>query len=172
MDDAGGTQISVEALYLLKRLGLTTRRTLQAILWTSEEVGLVGVADYVKRHDSELGNFSAVFESDSGAFYATGLDFAGTEEAGCIVYEILKLLAPWGLNEYEKFNRVSSDITMLQDKGVPGVSLRHNNDNYFWYHHTEADVLTVLDTDELDRCLAVWAASSYVLANLQDPLPR
>ncbi|CAG7821302.1 unnamed protein product [Allacma fusca] len=34
------------------------------------------------------------------------------------------------------------------------------------------DVLTVLDTDELDRCLAVWAASSYVLANLQDRLPR
>ncbi|CAG7719431.1 unnamed protein product [Allacma fusca] len=61
---------------------------------------------------------------------------------------------------------------MLQNKGVPGVSLKNNNDHYFWYHHSEADVLTVLDSDELDRCLAVWAASSYVLANLQDPLPR
>ncbi|CAG7719432.1 unnamed protein product [Allacma fusca] len=84
LDDAGGTQISVEALYLLKRLGLTTHRTLQAILWTSEEAAAVGVgvADYVKRHDKELANFSAVFESDSGTFNATGLDFAGSEEAG------------------------------------------------------------------------------------------
>ncbi|CAG7711498.1 unnamed protein product, partial [Allacma fusca] len=100
----------------------------------------VGVADYVKRHDKELANFSAVFEYDSGTFNATGLDFAGSEEAGCIVYEILKLLEPWGLNNYEKFNRVSTDITMLQDKGVPGVSLKNNNDHYFWYHHSEADV--------------------------------
>jgi carboxypeptidase Q len=76
------------------------------------------------------------------------------------------------MNEYAKYNRVAYDIEVLEDNGVPGFSLRHDNDHYFWYHHTEADVLTVLDSDELDRCTAIWAAVSYVLADLTDPLPR
>lgn len=39
MDDGGGCMISVMALALLKEMGLIPKRTLQVILWTSEEPG-------------------------------------------------------------------------------------------------------------------------------------
>lgn len=172
MDDAGGVFISVETLALLKALNLTPRRTLRAILWTSEEVGLVGVADYVAKHKAEMANFNAIFESDSGTFRPSGLDFAGTEEAGCIVNEVLQLLAPIHAANYSRQSSVGSDISMLIAEGVPGLSLNNENDEYFWYHHTHADTLSVQDTDEMDLCTAVWAVTSYVIADLSISLPR
>jgi len=173
MDDGGGILISVEALALIKALNLhTPRRTLRAILWTSEEVGLWGVADYARQHKAELANWSAVFESDSGTFLPRGLDFAGNPQAGCIVQEILKLCAPFNTSTYARYPTVSSDITVLIAEGVPGLSLNNANDNYFWYHHTEADTISMEDPDELDLGTALWAATSYVLADLSIPLPR
>jgi len=176
MDDAGGCMISVMALALLKEMNLVPRRTLQVILWTSEEPGLWGAEDFVRQHDGIMGNYSAAFESDSGTFEPLGLDFAGSETAGCIVYEILKLMQCEGCSlnatTYTKYDSVSTDIGHMIDKGVPGLSLNNQNDMYFWYHHTEADTITMMDSGELDRGTALWAASSYIIANLEAKLPR
>jgi len=32
--------------------------------------------------------------------------------------------------------------------------------------------MTVLNADDLDLCTLVWVTASYVVANLDDPLPR
>jgi carboxypeptidase Q len=64
----------------------------RAILWTTEEFGLIGVQEYVKRHDAEMDKFVTVFESDIGTFRPLGLDFSGTDEAGCILQVIFLLL--------------------------------------------------------------------------------
>ena len=93
---------------------------------------MVGVEDYVNKHEAELEKFSAIFESDSGTFKPLGLDFAGSEEAGCIVNEVLKLLTPINATTYSKQSSVGSDISMLIAKGVPGLSLNNENDEYFW----------------------------------------
>jgi len=50
MDDGGGAFISEEALALLKFLKLRPRRTLRSILWTGEELGLIGVQKYIEQH--------------------------------------------------------------------------------------------------------------------------
>lgn len=164
--------ISLIALAVLKDLNFVPRRTLQTILWTSEEPGLWGVADFVRQHEDILPNYSAVFESDSGTFDPLGLDFAGSETAGCIVYEILKLTESIETTTYQRFPSVSSDISRLIEKGVPGLSLNNANGMYFWYHHTEADTITMADMTELDKGTALWAVSSFILANLTDKLPR
>jgi len=173
MDDAGGVMISVMAVAVLKDLDLIPKRRLQAILWTSEEPGLWGVEDFVKQHDNILANYSAIFESDGGTFDPEGLDFGGDETAGCVINEILKLTAATiNTTFYQRHCMVSSDITKLQEKGVPGVSNKNKNDMYFWYHHTEADTMTMMDTTELDRSTAMWAVASYVVADLKDQLSR
>ncbi|ODN01176.1 Carboxypeptidase Q [Orchesella cincta] len=172
MDDGGGAFISVEALALLRFLKLQPRRTLRTILWTSEEFGLIGAQQYVQRHSSELEKFNAVFESDIGTFKPLGLDFAGSSAAGCIVKEVVKLLAPLNATTFRASSDVGSDIGYFLDKGVPGFSLNNANEKYFWFHHSQGDTMTVENADELDMCTAVWAVSSYVIADLSVDLPR
>jgi carboxypeptidase Q len=172
MDDGGGCFISTEALALLKSMNLVPRRTLRAIMWTSEEVGLWGAQDYARHHAKNAHNIIAAFESDGGTFTPQGLDFAGSEEAGCIVYEILKLLAPLRATDYAMYDTVSTDIRHLTALGVPSLSLKNANDHYFWYHHTEADTMSMTDPIQLDEGTAVWAVAAYVIADLSVPLPR
>jgi len=172
MDDGGGAFISAEALALLKFLKLQPKRTLRSILWTGEEMGLIGVQQYVDEHRTELPNFNAVFESDIGTFEPLGLDFAGSHSAGCIVQEVLKLLTPINATMFRALPDVGSDIEYFIQKGVPGVSLNTKNDKYFYFHHSEGDRMTVENSDSLDLCLAVWATTSYVLADLSVSLPR
>jgi len=172
MDDGGGCAISWESLALLKSLNLIPKRTLSAVMWTSEEPGLWGAIDYARHHAATAENIIAAFESDGGTFTPRGLDFAGTEEAGCIIFEILKLFDSISATEYAMYNSVSTDIGHLISLGVPGLSLNNANDNYFWYHHTEADTMSMMDSGDLDKGTALWAAASYIIADLNNPLPR
>jgi carboxypeptidase Q len=172
MDDGGGMIISQEALALLRFLELRPRRTLRSILWTTEEFGLIGVQQYIKQHAEDMNNFVTVFESDIGTFRPVGLDFSGTDDAGCILQEVLKLLSPVNATEYRKLPEVGSDIGYFIEKGVPGVSLNTERSKYFWYHHSEGDTMTVENSDELDLCTAVWTVASYVIADLSVTLPR
>jgi len=48
MDDAAGAFISWRALSVVKQLGLKPKRTLRSVLWTAEEQGLVGAAQYAQ----------------------------------------------------------------------------------------------------------------------------
>jgi len=172
MDDGGGVFITVEALALLHHLNLRPKRTLRGILWTAEEPGLWGVQDYIKKHSKELERFKAVFESDIGTFKPKGLDFSGTTEAACIVQQVLQLLSPIGATTLRRMPEVGSDIGYFIKKGVPGLSLNNENEKYFYYHHSEADTMTVENADELDMCTALWAITSFVLADLSVELPR
>lgn len=91
MDDGGGMMISWKAVEFLKALGLRPKRTIRAILWTSEEQGLVGAHNYLEGHKSnEKEEFNFFMESDMGTFEPRGLDFTGNADAGCIVKEVLK----------------------------------------------------------------------------------
>lgn len=91
MDDGGGAMISWKAVEFLKAMGLRAKRTIRAILWTSEEQGLVGAQEYMNAHKStEKEEFNFFMESDMGTFEPTGLDFTGTADAECIIKEILK----------------------------------------------------------------------------------
>jgi carboxypeptidase Q len=60
---AGGCFISVEALALIKSLGLTPRRTLQAILWTAEEFGLIGVQSFVNNNKADMIKYNGTRQS-------------------------------------------------------------------------------------------------------------
>lgn len=46
------------------------------------------------------------------------------------------------------------------------------NEKYFWFHHSQGDRMDVLDPDNLDKATALWAAVSYVIADLSDEFPN
>lgn len=91
MDDGGGSMISWKAVEFLKAMNLRPKRTIRAILWTSEEQGMVGAEQYMESHKAtEADEFNFFMESDIGTFDPQGLDFSGNADASCILKEILK----------------------------------------------------------------------------------
>ncbi|XP_066142233.1 carboxypeptidase Q-like [Euwallacea fornicatus] len=172
MDDGGGAFISWYALAVLKGLGLRAKRTLRAVLWTAEEPGLIGWSAYNASHFHELENFTFVMESDEGTFAPLGIQYAAGTEGGCIIQEIVNLLAPINATQTKSSSSVGSDISSWTQSLIPGASLLNANSRYFWFHHTAADTMDVLNSDNLDKAAAVWAVVSYVIADLNDEFPR
>lgn len=173
-DDGGAVVMSALVITLLKSLGLTPKRSIQAVGWTSEENGLVGVQRYIEQHIEDIreGKIAAAFESDGGLFVPTGYGFAGTDRGACIVQEIMTLFRETNFTRFSRGDRVGSDVGYLADEKVPTFNFQTGGDKYFWYHHAESDTMTAMDSDELDQCLAVYAASAYVVADLSENLSR
>ena len=170
-DDAGGCMAAWHAVKLIKEMGLQPRRTLRVVMWTNEENGGRGNKAYRDAHRAELDNHVAAIESDGGVFKPKGFGFSGSAEAMDIVSEIGTLLDRIGGGEITEGGR-AADVTPLNDEGVPVMSLKVDGSKYFWYHHTNADTFDKVDRDELNRCMAAMAVMAFVLADLDEPLPR
>lgn len=171
MDDGGGAFISLMTPVILNKLNLRPRRTLRAVLWTAEEQGYYGAIGYSITHRNELDNFDLVLESDEGTFNPEGLAFSGTDEATCIMREVLKLSSALNASVLVTPDD-GSDTTVFNELGVPTGSLNCRDDVYFNYHHSNGDTMTVQDPDQMDRSLVFWAVTSYVVADLSVRLPR
>ncbi|CAL7937445.1 unnamed protein product [Xylocopa violacea] len=171
VDDGGGAFISWQALKILKHLNYKPRRTIRMIMWTAEEFGILGAEHYIKSHKSEEKNLQFVMESDLGTFMPLGIEFTGSDQVKCILERIMKLLSPMGEMKVRS-PHAGPDINSWIEAGVPGGTLWTESDNYFYYHHTNADSMLVEDPVALDRGTAIFAAVSYVLADLSVDLPR
>jgi carboxypeptidase Q len=171
MDDAGGSVAAWQAALVMKELGLRPRRTVRVVLWTNEENGLRGALDYRDRYSDELDKHVLAIESDAGVFAPLGFGFSGSDEAFEIVTEVGRLLERIGAGTITRGGG-GADIGPIMREGVPGMGLVVDGTEYFWYHHTDADTLDKLDIDEFNRCVAALAVMAYVVADLEQPLPR
>ncbi|KAM8966579.1 carboxypeptidase Q [Pelodytes ibericus] len=171
MDDGGGAFISWEALSLIKDLGLRPKRTVRLVLWSGEEQGGVGAGQYYELHKKDISNIDLVMESDIGTFKPLGIQFNGKTEARVIMTEIMQLLKPLNItNLYE--DAEGTDINYWMQAGVPGASLLDEFDKYFWFHHSQGDTITVQNPVWMNLCTAVWTVVAYVVADLEEMLPR
>jgi carboxypeptidase Q len=171
MDDAGGVVIAWEAIRLMKRLGLTPRRTIRAVGWTNEENGGRGGQAYRDAHLGELDDHVLAIESDGGVFKPIGFGFTGSDAARVIVKQIAPLLKRVGADSILA-NGGGADIGPIMEKGVPGMGHTVDGSRYFWYHHTEADNVDKLDPREVAMNVAMMAVMAYVVADLDVKLPR
>lgn len=174
MDDGGGVMISWQVLSILQKLNLKPRRTLRLVLWTAEEQGLIGGEEYFRAHNTtvEVGNVSLIMESDHGTFKPSGIGFSGSGAAQAIMERVMNLLSDYGTTDVVYGAGGSSDTGDWVAAGVPAAELEADRTTYFYYHHTHADTMTVLDAGDLDLCTIVWATASYVVASLDETLPR
>ena len=170
-DDGGGCVAAWQAIKLIKDLGIKPKRTIRAVMWTNEENGLRGGEAYRDAHFSELDNHILAMESDAGVFKPSGFGFTGTDKAFNILQDIGSLLKRIDSGVITKGGG-GADIGPIMREGVPGMGLKVDGSKYFWYHHTEADTFDKVDKDEFNRCVATMAVMAYVVADMDNRLPR
>ena len=170
-DDGGGCVAAWQAIKLIKDLGIKPKRTIRAVMWTNEENGLRGGEAYRDAHFNELDNHILAMESDAGVFKPSGFGFSGSDKAFNMLQDIGTLLKRIESGIITKGGG-GADIGPIMREGVPGMGLKVDGSRYFWYHHTPADTFDKVDKDEFNRCVATMAVMAYVVADMDERLPR
>jgi Zn-dependent M28 family amino/carboxypeptidase len=163
-DDGSGCAIVMEALSTLRRLGLTPRRTIRAVLFTSEEIGVRGGHTYAERHAAELPRHAGAFETDIGAGTPLGIRMDAAPGAVAEARVLATLLAPIGATLVDT-GFAGSDIEPMGAAGVPLFGLYSDPAHYFDVHHSVADTLEKIDPAALGRNVAAMATWAFVVAD-------
>jgi hypothetical protein len=164
-DDGASIIACLQAVALMKKLGLQPRRTIRVAFWVNEENGGRGGVAYRDFIGDKIKNQVAAIEMDGGAEtprgFGAGVDAASME----MLHQAGKLLDRIGAGEIT-VGGGGSDIGPLMRDGVPGLSERTTGAHYFDWHHTEADTLDKVDPSDFRKNVAALAVMGYVLADM------
>ncbi|MGO9436497.1 MAG: M20/M25/M40 family metallo-hydrolase [Terracidiphilus sp.] len=172
IDDGAGVVVSMQAIHLLKELGIHPRRTVRFVAWMSEEEGSEGAAAYMADHSGEMENHIGAVESDLGADHPAGIYFAGKSQLGQWLRPVAQVLDAIGAETLASTPETGEDIAGLTAKGVPSFAPVQDSRFYFNYHHTAADTFDKVDPKHLNENAAVMAVLAYALADSPEVAPR
>jgi Zn-dependent M28 family amino/carboxypeptidase len=171
-DDGSGCITALEAVHLIKKLGLKPRRTLRVVFWVNEENGGAGGKAYREWIGDQLKNHVAAIEMDGGAERPVGFGISAGAETNAAVArlrEVGTLLDRIGAGSITSGGG-GADIGPIMTGGVPGLALRTVGTHYFDWHHTRADTLDKIDLEDFRRNIAAMAVMAYILADMPEPL--
>jgi carboxypeptidase Q len=162
-DDASGCMQAIEALRLLKELGVKPRRTIRAVMFMNEENGNRGGKGYAIAPQRSREHHVAALESDRGGFSPLGLAVQGDSTLVAYVQRWLPFFAQLGTGRIEKGSG-GVDISPIVATGVPGFGLIVDDFRYFDYHHSDNDTLDKVHPRELEMGAIVEALLCYLIA--------
>ncbi len=189
-DDGSGVMATLEAVALIKKLGLTPKRTVRIVFWVNEENGGRGGEAYKTWAGDTVKNHVAAIEMDSGAEKPTGFGYgrfrqqrarpgeapapppkATPEEEQSLAEckQIAQLLERIDAGKAEGGGG-GADVGPLIREGVPGLSPSTVGLHYFDWHHTEADTVDKVNIDDFRKNIAVLAVMTYILADMPGKL--
>lgn len=200
-DNAAGVAVVMEAVRILKALGVKPRRTIRVALWTGEEQGYMGSLAYVKEHfatrpeptdpeQKELperfrddtwpltlkpghARLSAYFNLDNGTGKIRGIY---TEENAAVKPIFEAWLAPFadlGAGTVTLRRTGGTDHVPFDRIGLPGFQFIQDEMDYFSRtHHTNLDDLDHIRVDDLKQASVIVASFLYHAAMRPEMLPR
>jgi hypothetical protein len=198
-DNAAGCAVVMEAVRILKALGVKPRRTIRVALWTGEEQGLLGSRAYVQEHlasrpvpqdpdERELGawrargpitvkpphaKFSAYFNLDNGTGKVRGIYTQRNASALPIFQAWLEPLKDLGMDTVTNRSTFGTDHLAFDGVGLPGFQFIQDQADYSTRtHHTNMDVFDRLQKDDLMQASVVMASFVYGAAMRETPFPR
>jgi carboxypeptidase Q len=201
-DNAAGTVIMMEAVRILKALGVAPKRTIRIALWSGEEQGLLGSRAYVEEHfgkrsepkdpeqaklpswarttdkgelvlKPEHAKVSAYFNIDNGTGKVRGIYAQENAAVAPIFASWLAPLHDLGATTVTMRNTGSTDHVSFDDVGIPGFQFIQDQVEYFSRtHHTNWDTYERLQRDDLMQAAVAVATFVWETANRPDLLPR
>ncbi len=201
-DDAAGVAACMEAVRILKALGVKPRRTIRVALWSGEEQGLLGSRAYVKQHLAErpepprqqgadaLPSFmrqpqgplnlkpewdkvSAYFNIDNGGGRLRGIY---TQE-NAMVYPLFQAwggpFRDLGFTTVTMRNTSGTDHLSFDAVGVPGFQFIQDPLDYGTRtHHSNQDAFERIPREDMMQMSVILASFVYNAAMRDEMLPR
>jgi hypothetical protein len=163
-DDGAGCAEVLEAMRLVRALGLKPARTLRAVLFMNEENGLRGARAYRDAHQAELARHVLAIETDRGGFSPRGFETDAQGELLASLRPIAALLEPAGAGLLRSGGG-GADVSALHGDGVPVMELLPDPQRYFDVHHCSRDTLDTVNPRELELGAAALAAMAFFAAD-------
>jgi carboxypeptidase Q len=188
-DNASGSAVMLEAMRIIKSLGISPRRTIRIGLWGGEEQGLIGSRSYVKRmlgerldksfpYDSikltRAGEkFSVYFNMDNGTGKYRGVYMQGNEKARTVFRAWLEPFEKLGASTLTLRNTSGTDHLAFDAIGLPGFQFIQDPIEYSTRtHHTSMDLYDKAVDDDLKHNAVMTAAFAWFAANRDEKFPR
>jgi Zn-dependent M28 family amino/carboxypeptidase len=181
-DNAAGCAVMLEAMRILKTLGLRLDRTVRLALWTGEEQGIYGSRAYVKRHfgdpvtmklEPAHARLSAYFNVDNGTGKIRGVYLQGNDMARPIFESWLQPFSDLGARTLTIRDTDGTDHLSFDAVGLPGFQFIQDPVDYSTRtHHSDLDVYDHLQPADLMQASAIVASFVYNAANRPGLIPR
>jgi carboxypeptidase Q len=181
-DNAAGCAIVLEAMRVLKSLGLKMDRTVRLALWGGEEQGLFGSRGYVREHfgdpvtkvlKPEHARLSAYFNVDNGAGRIRGVYLQGNDMVRPIFEAWLEPFKDLGAMTLSIADTGDTDHVSFDGVGLPGFQFIQDPLDYETRtHHSNLDVYDHAQPGDLMQASAILASFVYNAATRPDLIPR
>ncbi len=199
-DNGAGVGAAMEAVRLLKKLGVQPRRTIRIALWSGEEQGMLGSKGYVAEHfgsrpestnpkDQILPEWlrpaggplnlkpeqklvSVYFNLDNGPGRILGVHLQENAAVRPIFEKWMEPFHDLGMTTLTMNNTGSTDHISFDDVGIPGFQFIQDNMDYGLTHHSNMDSYEHLRPDDLKQAATILAAFVYNAAMCDEMIPR
>lgn len=200
-DNGAGTVVAMEAVRILKALGVKPRRTIRIALWTGEEQGLFGSKGYCKQHfgfaalstapdqmalpefmrratgplevKPEQKLISVYFNVDNGSGKIRGVYLQGNAAVAPIFAQWIAPLKDLGVTTLTMRNTGGTDHLSFDAVGIPGFQFIQDDLDYETRtHHSNEDVVERLQAADLKQIATVEAIFVYNAAMRDQMIPR
>jgi hypothetical protein len=199
-DNGGASAVMMEAMRILKAVGVKPRRTIRVALWSGEEQGLLGSRGYVAEHfgsrpeptdpaerdlpvsmqknpqpltlEPEHAKLAAYFNLDNGAGRIRGI-YAQENLAVVPIFKgWIDPLADLGVTTVATRSTSGTDHLSFDGVGLPGFQFIQDEVEYGRTHHSNMDVYDRLQREDMMQAAVVVATFVYQAAMRDEMLPR
>ena len=181
-DNGAGCAVALEAVRILKAIGIRPRRTIRVALWTGEEQDYFGSIGYVERHfgdpktlalKPEQAKLAAYFNLDNGSGRIRGVNLQGNEAVRPIFEAWLRPFNYLGATTLTTLNTGGTDHMPFDAVGLPGFQFLQDELNYETRaHHSNLDVYEEAVPDDLKQASVILASFVYHASARDAMLPR
>lgn len=180
-DNASGCITMIEAMRILKSLGVKPRRTIRLALWGGEEQGLYGSKGYARRnlYDSEnkkqqpgYDDFALYLNMDYGSGRFKGVYLEENDMAYPYFEAWKKPLVTLGFDTFSPRKVGSTDHVSFSRLGLPAYQFIQDPLDYFRAYHTTMDTYERLSIEDLkvNAAIAAWLAYSAAMDDTHIPV--
>lgn len=181
-DNAAGCSVMMEAMRILKTVGIQPRRTIRIALWNGEEQGLLGSRGWVKNNLADPADMmlkpghdklAAYFNLDNGTGRIRGIYSQSNAAVMPIFQEWLDAFGDPIAKTVTISNTGGTDHQSFDAVGIPGFQFIQDEIEYNTRtHHTNMDSYDHLVPEDLKQAAQMVAHFVYMAAMRDEKLPR